>query len=129
MQIFENNITVTQSDLDALNHVNNTRYVQWVQDIAEQHWLKEVSINITDNYYWVMLSHCISYKFPAFLDDKITLKTYVVQSEGVTSTRVVKILNAKTQKLLAESETKWCFMSRQSNRPTRILEEVHNLFC
>ncbi|WP_250432606.1 acyl-CoA thioesterase [Hanstruepera flava] len=129
MQIFEKTITTTQSDLDALNHVNNVRYVKWVQDIAEQHWLSRASQNILDKYFWVMLSHHIVYKSPALLNDQISLKTYVVKSEGVTSTRVVEIRNAKTQKLLAESETKWCFMSKETQKPTRITSNIITLFC
>ena len=129
MQIFENTITVTESDLDALNHVNNVRYVQWVQDIAEQHWSNKASDNILESYFWVMLSHCISYKNPAFLNNTLILRTYVTKSEGVTSTRIVEILNSETQKLLAKSETTWCFMATKTMRPTRISEAVSNLFC
>ena len=129
MQIFENTITVTESDLDALNHVNNVRYVQWVQDIAEQHWSNKASNKILESYFWVMLSHCISYKSPAFLNDTLILRTYVTKSEGVTSTRIVEILNSETQKLLAKSETTWCFMATKTMRPTRISEAVSNLFC
>ncbi|WP_223033287.1 acyl-CoA thioesterase [Hanstruepera marina] len=129
MQIFEKTITTTQNDLDALNHVNNVRYVQWVQDIAEQHWLSRASQNILDKYFWVMLSHHITYKSPAFVNDQISLKTFVIKSEGVTSTRVVEIRNANTRKLLAESETKWCFMSKETQKPARITSDITSLFC
>ncbi len=127
MQIFENTRTVTESDLDALNHVNNVRYVQWVQDVAAAHWLKHAPIEITTNYLWIMLSHHITYKKPAFLGDIITLKTYVIKSEGVTSTRIVEICNGEI--VLAKSETTWCFMDSQRMRPARITSEIKNLFC
>lgn len=128
MQIFENTITVSPSDLDELNHVNNVRYVQWVQDIAEQHWTSQATKEILDSYFWVMLSHCITYKNPAFLNETLILRTYVTKSEGVTSTRIVEILNSETQKLLAKSETTWCFMATKTMRPTRISEDIKNLF-
>ena len=36
MQTFETQLrTVTAKDLDELNHVNNVRYVQWVQDMCQ----------------------------------------------------------------------------------------------
>ncbi|MCJ7756968.1 MAG: thioesterase, partial [Gillisia sp.] len=33
-EIYEIGIKVTKEDLDELQHVNNVRYVQWIQDIA-----------------------------------------------------------------------------------------------
>ncbi|WP_435413529.1 acyl-CoA thioesterase, partial [Psychroserpens mesophilus] len=67
MLVFEKHITVSSEDLDARNHVNNVRYVQWVQDIAEENWIANTSTTIRDNYYWVMLSHYIQYKAEAVL--------------------------------------------------------------
>ncbi len=126
MQIFETKIQVTANDIDNLNHVNNVRYVQWVEDVAKLHWFSNAPKSITDNYLWIMLSHTISYKKPAFLHDEITIKTYVPDAEGVTCTRVVEVLNGKT--LLAKSETNWCFMYSKRMRPTRITDEVKNIF-
>jgi acyl-CoA thioester hydrolase len=121
---FESSLIVTASDLDALEHVNNVRYVQWVQDIAEAHWLQTASKPILDSYFWVLLSHQIDYKRPALLGDTVLLRTYVRKSEGVTSTRHVDIYNADTEKLLVTSVTKWCFLSKKTMRPARIPAEV-----
>ncbi|MFC0604481.1 acyl-CoA thioesterase [Winogradskyella pulchriflava] len=128
MQTFEKTITVTKTDLDQLNHVNNVRYVQWVQDIAESHWLKNVTKDILDNFFWVLLSHHIEYKNQAVLGDVLQLKTYVSKSEGITSTRYVEITNKNTGKIIVVSETKWCFMNATTKRPTRITPEVSTLF-
>ena len=128
MQTFEKIITVTQEDLDQLNHVNNVRYVQWVQDIAKAHWMLRAPNQILDDYFWVLVRHTIDYKNQAVLGDILKLKTYVLNSEGVTSVRMVEIFNASTNKLLVKSETKWCFMDKKTYRQTRILAEVANLF-
>lgn len=128
MQIFETQITVTKDDLDELNHVNNIRYVSWVNDAAKLHWEKNSTEDIRSKYYWVLLSHFIEYKSSAFFNDLIKLKTYVTKSEGVTSSRTVEIYHTNTNKLLAKSETNWCLMDSSTNRPTRITEEIVNLF-
>ena len=128
MQTFEKTITVSKNDLDNLNHVNNVRYVQWVQDVAEEHWMLKASSKILEHYFWVMISHHIKYKGQAFLNDEILLKTFVTKSEGVTSTRMVEIYNQTSGKLLTTSETNWCFMSKTFNRPTRITQEIIDLF-
>lgn len=128
MQIFEKTITVSHHDLDGLNHVNNVRYVQWVQDVAEAHWSLKAPTEILDAYFWVMLSHHIQYKGQAFLNDVLVLKTFVTKSEGVTSTRMVEIYNKNSGKLLTNSETNWCFMSKENNRPARIPQNIIELF-
>ena len=126
MQIFEKLFTVTQDDLDELNHVNNVRYVQWVNDIAKEHWTQNASKNILKDFFWVLLSHHIQYKNPAVLNDIVKLKTYVIKAEGVTSIRIVEMYHNK--KLLAKSETNWCLMDFKTLRPTRINSEIANLF-
>jgi len=128
MQTFEKVITVSEKDLDDLNHVNNVRYVQWVQDVAEEHWMLKASSQVLENYFWVMISHHIQYKGQSFINDELLLKTFVTKSEGVTSTRTVEIYNNTSGKLLTSSETNWCFMSKATNRPTRITQEVIDLF-
>ncbi len=128
MQIFEKIITVSKDDLDQLNHVNNVRYVQWVQDIAEAHWLQNATKDPLANYFWVLISHHIEYKGEALLGDKLQLKTYVSKSEGIASTRHVEITNTTSKKLICTSETKWCFMSMASKKPTRIPQNISTLF-
>lgn len=128
MQIFEKLITVSSGDLDELNHVNNVRYVQWVNDVAKEHWLQEATPEMLGNYIWVVLKHCIEYKNAAFLNDVIKLKTYVIMSKGVTSTRVVEFYNNTTQKLLAKSEINFCLINVQNNRPARIPQDISSLF-
>ena len=128
MNIFETQLIVNEKDLDELNHVNNVRYVQWVQDIAEKHWNLKASSSIKEHYFWVMLSHYIQYKGQAILGDKLTLRTYVIKSEGVTSTRIVEIFNSETNKLITTSKTDWCLMSTENLKPTRITNELIELF-
>lgn len=128
MQIYEQTLTVTKHHLDLRNHVNNVQYVQWVQDIAETHWSLKTSEDIRSKYYWVIIDHHIQYKGEAKLNEILLLKTYVIQSEGVRSTRKVEIYNKESGKLLVTSETIWCFMSTETHRPTRILDHISTLF-
>jgi acyl-CoA thioester hydrolase len=128
MKIYEQILQVKPDDLDELNHVNNIRYIQWVNDIAKAHWTKLATQDMLQNYFWVLINHHITYKSQALLNDNILLKTFVKSSEGVTSTRIVEIYNNDTQKLLATSETKWCFMDAKTKKPARINSEIINLF-
>jgi acyl-CoA thioester hydrolase len=126
MQVYEHLITVTKDDLDELKHVNNVRYVQWIQDIAKAHWEQNVTKNIGESFFWMIISHFIEYKSPAFLNDEIKIKTYVTKSEGVTSIRIVEMY--RNDKLLVEAKTTWCLLSTSTNRPARITQEIADLF-
>ncbi|MDG2367838.1 MAG: thioesterase, partial [Flavobacteriaceae bacterium] len=65
MKTLEKEITVSENDLDDLNHVNNVVYIKWVQEIAKNHWKSLVSSEVFKNYYWVLLEHQIKYLSPA----------------------------------------------------------------
>ena len=128
MQVFEKTIIVSKNDLDKLNHVNNVRYVQWVQDIAEAHWLKNATKDILENYFWVLVNHNIDYKNQALLGDELELKTFVSKSEGIYSTRQVEITNQINGKLIVSSKTKWCLINKKTNKPSRIPKEIALMF-
>ncbi|WP_026753159.1 thioesterase family protein [Sediminibacter sp. Hel_I_10] len=128
MQSYEKHIVVKQDDIDQRSHVNNVRYVEWVQDIAQEHWESKTDASILDSYYWIMLSHHIQYKAEAILGDVLRVKTFVTKAEGVRSTRQVEVYNKNTNKLLTTSETIWCLMSHKTNKPARITSDIKNLF-
>ena len=128
MKSLEKEIIVSKNDLDELNHVNNVIYIHWVQEIAKNHWKSLVSSEIIKNYYWVLLEHQIKYLHPAFLGDKIILKTYVEKTEVVKSNRIVEIYNTDTNKLLVTSKTIWCLINAKTNKPNRITDEIKQAF-
>ena len=128
MNSLEQEITVTKNDLDDLNHVNNVIYIQWIQEIAKNHWKSLVSDEIKDNYYWVLLEHQIKYLNPALLNDKIMIKTYIEKTEGIRSNRIVEIYNSNNDKLLVKSKTIWCLINAKTNKPNRITDEIRKAF-
>ena len=128
MNTLEKEIIVSKNDLDELNHVNNVIYIHWIQEIAKNHWKSLVSSEIIKNYYWVLLEHQIKYLHPAFLGDKIILKTYIEKTEVVKSNRIVEIYNTDTNKLLVTSKTIWCLINAKTNKPNRITDEIREAF-
>ena len=128
MNSLEQEITVTKNDLDDLNHVNNIIYIRWIQEIAKFHWESLVSNDIRKNYYWVLLEHQIKYLHPAFLGDKIKIKTYIEKTGGIKSNRIVEIYNTDTNILIVKSKTIWCLINVKSNKPSRITDEIRQAF-
>jgi acyl-CoA thioester hydrolase len=118
---------VLTEHIDALGHVNNVQYLYWVQDAAHNHW--EALIQNIDKPLgvWVVRSHSITYKQAALEGDKLTLKTYVKQSRGVLSERIVEIFNAE-QKLLVVCSTQWCYINPINQKPELIPDSILELF-
>lgn len=128
MQILEYTRKVTEEDIDALNHVNNVRYVQWVQDAAEMHWNHLATAAMKNDYIWMVLKHEIRYKGQAFLNEEVRIKTYVTASSGAISTRVVEMRHLTNDKLLVKATTEWCLINKNNKRPARLTAELSQLF-
>lgn len=128
MKSFEIAIVVQEDDLDDLNHVNNVRYVQWIQDIAKGHWEAVAPTDFKEHYIWVVSAHHIYYKGECFLGDELTLRTFIENSHGVISNRKVEIYRKADNKLILTSNTEWCLLNTASKRPSRIPQEINDLF-
>ncbi len=126
---YQKTITVTQEDLDELAHVNNVRYLQWIQDISKEHWQKLVSADIRETMVWVVMRHEIDYKNAAVLNDLLHIKTHIKESRGAISVRVVEIRNDKTNELIVRSNTKWCLLNSSTFKPIRIPENIIEIFA
>ncbi|MEM9649520.1 MAG: acyl-CoA thioesterase [Bacteroidota bacterium] len=128
MQVYTEERTVTQQDIDALNHVNNVRYVEWVQAVSESHWLKTTDARTRKDLVWVVKNHNITYKRSAVLGDSLEIRTFIQDTKGPLSIRVVEILNNKTQQLLVYAITEWCLLDGLSLKPKRVPEAIQKLF-
>ena len=99
MKKYTQEVTVTESHLDQLQHVNNVQYLQWVQDIAGAHWQSLVKGSKETFGLWVVRSHHIEYKRQAKLGDVLLIETHVALTEGFLSERKVRFLFYGNQKL------------------------------
>src|SRR3984893_8576085 len=90
-EVFEMAITVQPADIDRQNHVNNTVYVRWIQEVATAHWEARAPADSRDAIGWVVLRHEIDYKSPACLGDELLLRTWVGKATRATFERFVEI--------------------------------------
>jgi acyl-CoA thioester hydrolase len=128
MKTYSEVFDVVPSDLDDLNHVNNIRYVEWIQDISKKHWTHVTDEIIQKSLIWVVRNHNITYHKSALLGDTILINTYIESNQGPISTRVVEIKNKKTDELLVKAVTEWCLLDAKTFRPKRVPEEIQSLF-
>jgi acyl-CoA thioester hydrolase len=125
---FEMIIPVVPGDIDEQNHVNNTVYLRWVQDVATAHWRAVASPKAQETIGWVVLRHEIDYKGPATLGDEMVLRTWVGKATRLTFERFTEIRRNRDGRLLSEARTLWCPIEAQTGRPVRVSEEVRSRF-
>jgi len=125
---FEMIIPVLPGDIDEQNHVNNTVYLRWVQDVATAHWRAVAGPKAQETIGWVVLRHEIDYKGPATLGDELVLRTWVGKATRLTFERFTEICRNRDGRLLSEARTLWCPIDAQTGRPIRVSAEVRSQF-
>jgi acyl-CoA thioester hydrolase len=125
---FELIVPVLPGDIDEQNHVNNTVYLRWVQDVATAHWRAIATSEAQKTIGWVVVRHEIDYKAPASLNDEIVLRTWVGKATRLTFERFTEIRRNRDGRLLSKARTLWCPINAQTSRPVRVSAEVRAQF-
>jgi acyl-CoA thioester hydrolase len=125
---FEITVSVLPQDIDGQNHVNNTVYLRWVQEVATAHWQAVAGREAQEHIGWVVLRHEIDYKAPACLGDEIVLRTWVGTATRITFERFTEILRKSDGQLLSKARTLWCPINAETGRPVRVSHEVREQF-
>ena len=121
-------VSVLPEDIDGQNHVNNTVYLRWVQEVATAHWQAITSSEAQKGIGWVALRHEIDYKTPACLGDNVVLRTWVGKATRITFERFTEILRSGDRQLLSSARTLWCPINAQTGRPVRVPADVREQF-
>ena len=116
MKKFIQKIVVDQNHLDELNHVNNIQYLRWAQQIAKSHWQFLIKNIKTPVGIWVVRNHEIEYRISAFLNDHITISTFIETIKGPISIRIVEFHDSKSKKLISKVITKWCYLNNNDDK-------------
>ena len=123
---FEHSFVIGPDDIDRQGHVNNVRYVQWIQDVAVAHWHNSATPEQLAGVTWVVLRHEIDYLRPAFAGEEITVSTWVGKAWAVKSERFTEI--RRGDRVLVQAKSIWCALDSKTFRPRRIDDELKEKF-
>jgi len=128
-QPYSRSFTIPRSAIDENGHVNNVAYVQWMQDIAVEHYssIGGVEAQGTDAT-WVVREHRIEYLLPAYEGEEIEVRTWVENIRRVRSLRKYEFVRKSDSKILVKGETDWVFVDAKTGRPLPIPEKVSSVF-
>jgi acyl-CoA thioester hydrolase len=119
-------IGVLPADIDFMGHVNNARYLNWVQDAVLAHWHKLAPPEAAAKYLWVALKHEITYRKPAFLDDIVIASVVLEKVQGARS--FYETVIKRGEDVLAEVKSSWCCIDAVTLRPARIAADIQAYF-
>ena len=120
---------IPESAIDENGHVNNVAYVQWMQDIALEHYSSIGGIQAQGpDATWVIREHRIEYFLPAYAGEEIEIRTWVENIQRVRSLRKYEFVRRADGKTLVKGETDWVFVDVKSGRPLAIPQEVVGVF-
>src|SRR5947209_13393759 len=121
-------VRMLDTDIDEQNHVNNTVYLRWVQDVATAHWCALAGTETQRSISWVVLRHEIDYKIPACLGDEIVLHTWVGEASRLKFERFTEVCRKMDNRLLCKARTVWVPIDSRTGKPTRVSAEVRARF-
>ena len=119
-------IKVVPGDIDFMGHVNNARYLNWVQDAVLEHWKKMAPADEVASKAWVALKHEITYRKPAFLEDDVIASTVLERYNGARA--FYHTVLQRGEDVLAEVKSSWCCLDAETLRPARIGEHLREVF-
>ena len=100
--VYSKTITIPYTAIDENGHVNNVTYVQWMQDIAVEHYSSIGGVEIQgQDATWVVREHKIEYLFPAFAGEELEIRTWVENIRRVRSLRKYEFVRKSDRKMLA----------------------------
>jgi len=127
--IYSKTFLIPNAAIDENGHVNNVAYVQWMQDIAVEHYSSLGGIEAQgQEATWVVREHRIEYLLPAFEGEEIEVRTWVENIRRVRSLRKYEFVRTSDRKILVNGETDWVFVDLKTGRPLPIPEKVSNVF-
>jgi len=123
---FSHSFSVFAEDIDEQGHVNNVAYVKWIQDVAVAHWFSATTELERDKYVWMVTRHEIDYKKQAFENEEVIVTTWVGEPTRISWERFTEI--TRGEDLLVKARSVWCLIDRETLKPTRITNELKELF-
>ena len=127
MAIFTRTFTAQPADIDELDHVNNSVWVSWIQDLAIAHWNAVASPEHVAAYYWVVVRHEIDFRGNIAAGESVEGRTWVGEApRGAKFDRHVEFV--KDGKVIVRAKTTWAILDKTTGRALRVPTDVAGRF-
>lgn len=128
-RVYTRSFAIPEEAIDENGHANNVAYVQWMQDVAVEHYAAIGGSEAQGkDATWMVREHRIEYLLPAFAGEEIEIRTWVENIRRVRSLRKYEFVRRSDGKVLVRGETDWVFVDAKSGKPLPIPEQVSKVF-
>ncbi|GEM87642.1 acyl-CoA thioesterase [Meiothermus granaticius] len=127
----QHQIIVRAEDIDELEHVNNTVYLRYIEDVVVAHAarvgmgfpvLKALGV------IPVVYQHVIRYHRPAVLGDRLEVSTQITAFKGFRASRHNEVRRVADHALLVECDTDWVWIDAVRGRPKAVPLAIQEAF-
>ena len=116
--------TANPSHIDELGHVNNTVWVQWIQEIATAHWVAVAPPEHVAAHVWVVTRHEIDYRGNIGPGESVTAETSIPgPPRGAQFDRCV-VFRDGAGKAIVSARSTWALLDRATGRQCRVRPEI-----
>jgi acyl-CoA thioester hydrolase len=105
-------------DLDFMGHVNNSRYLLWLQEAVLDHWKHVAPPATFAETLWIALRHEIEYLKPAYQGQNLIISVQLLDLHGVRASYESCVMRAGI--ILTKIRSQWCSINASTGRPYRL---------
>jgi acyl-CoA thioester hydrolase len=117
-----------RAHIDMLGHVNNSVWVQWMEELATAHWRSHADPADVARWVWVASRHEIDYKGNVGLGRRVEGRTWIdTPPRGARFDRKISFVDADGRTLVA-AKTSWAMLDAKTLRPARVPERLARQF-
>ena len=117
-------ITAQPADIDILGHVNNAVWVQWMEQVATEHWTHDADPAHVEAYVWVVTRHEIDYRGNVAEGETVTARTWIPDvPRGARFDRLIEF-SGPDGKVKVTARSTWAIVDKSTGRIMRVPLEV-----
>lgn len=132
-KVLESKATIRFQDCDPFNHLNNAEYLNYLINAREDQLIDAYGIDIYDmaskeGKSWVVGSNQIAYLRPAFLMEKVTIDSQLLQYDDTNLLVELRMWNQKKTELKAILWSRFVHFDLLNQKKTQHSEKFLHLF-
>lgn len=123
-------ITVRWRDMDAMGHVNNSKYISFLEEARVRWMLSVEGISMTDRIAPVVANTNVNYRAPIVWPNDIVVELYVERLGNSSVTIAHRIVDEKdASTLYSDGNVVVVWMDTQTGRSAPLPDAVRNATC
>ena len=120
-KVYEIDLQARSENIDFMGHVNNSVFLNWIEEAVISHWRSIAPRDALPRYLWVAIRHEIDYLKPVFEGNHLRLRHQFEALTGVRATSLSRIF--VSDKLAVQARSIWCSVDAVTQKPRRLAGE------